>query len=256
MKKSKNVLGQHWLTDQTVLTNIRKEAKLSKQDDVLEIGPGTGALTKLLAAYAKKVFAVELDEDLAKDLPRNANDSNLEVIQADILKFDLTQLPPDYKVVANIPYYLTSNLIRKLSESANPPDMMVLLVQKEVAERIAAKPGQMSMLSVSTQLYYMPKLGIIVPAKLFDPVPKVDSQVIVLTKLTNPLFNNLDTEKYFRVVKAGFSSRRKKLKSSISAGMGISKADAEDALKQADIDPNLRAQNLSLEQWYEVSKYL
>jgi 16S rRNA (adenine1518-N6/adenine1519-N6)-dimethyltransferase len=247
--QAKKSLGQHWLKDEATLEAICEAASLTKADTVLEIGPGLGDLTRQLAKRAGKVIAVELDESLAIMLPRLPN---LEVVQADILKFDLTQLPVDYKVVANIPYYLTSNLIRILSESANRPKTMVLLVQKEVAERVAAEPGQMSLLSVSAQLYFSPKLGPLVSAELFEPPPKVDSQVIIFKRRSRPLFDNLDTRLYFRVVKAGFSGRRKKLRSSLAAGLGISKSQADDLLQAAGISGDLRAQNLSLQDWYKL----
>src|SRR5437868_3417033 len=145
-------LGQHWLKDEATLEAICEAADLKAADTVLEIGPGLGDLTRQLIKHARSVIAVEVDHKLATDLETTLKAGNLQVVQSDILKFDLTQMPPDYKVVANIPYYLTSNLIRVLSESTNPPTAMVLLVQKEVAERIAAEPGQMSLLGLSTQL--------------------------------------------------------------------------------------------------------
>lgn len=245
-------LGQHWLKDEATLNAICEAADLGKADTVLEIGPGLGDLTRQLVVRAGKVIAVELDEKLAAKLVSEVPADNLEVVSGDILKFDTTQLPLDYKVVANIPYYLTSNLIRTLSGSTNPPVMLVLLVQKEVAQRIAAAPGQMSLLSVSTQLYYVPKLGPLVAAELFEPPPKVDSQVIILKRRRKPLFENLDTKVYFRVVKAGFSGRRKKLRSSLSAGLQINKQRADELLDAAGIDGNLRAQNLDLEDWHKL----
>jgi 16S rRNA (adenine1518-N6/adenine1519-N6)-dimethyltransferase len=158
----KKSLGQHWLKDKATLQAICDAGDLKHNDTVLEIGPGLGDLTRQLVKRAGKVIAVELDSNLALKLMGEIKSDSLEVIQGDILKFDLTQLPVDYKVVANIPYYLTSNLMRILSESTNPPLLIVLLMQQEVAQRIAAKSGQMSLLSVSTQLYYQPKLGPVV----------------------------------------------------------------------------------------------
>src|SRR5947209_7653215 len=143
MVQAKKSLGQHWLKDEATLEAICEAANLTKADTVLEVGPGLGDLTRQLLNRAGKVIAVEIDKDLVAWLPAH---NNLEVVQDDILKFDLTELPVDYKVVANIPYYLTSNLIRILSESPNPPQTVVLLVQKEVAERLVAPPGQMSIL--------------------------------------------------------------------------------------------------------------
>ncbi len=254
MVEAKKSLGQHWLNDASTLEAICEAATLQKSDTVLEIGPGLGSLTNQLIKHAGRVIAVELDSHLAARLPVEIKADNLEVVQGDILQFDLTQLPFGYKVVANIPYYLTSNLIRVLSESANPPALMVLLVQKEVAERLAAKPGQMSILSVAAQLYYAPKLGPIVSAKLFEPPPRVDSQVIILKRHEKPLFADLDIRIYFRLVKAGFAGRRKKLRSSLAAGLRIDKSQADELLKTAAIDGNQRAQELSLEQWYGLSK--
>jgi len=245
-------LGQHWLNDEPTLEAIIELADLGQGDMVLEIGPGLGSLTRHLVQSAGSVIAIEKDETLALALPKAVNAPNLEVIADDILTFDLTTLPAGYKVAANIPYYLTSNLIRILSESPNSPQLMVLLVQKEVAERIAAQPGQMSLLSVSAQLYYEPKLGPVVPAKLFEPPPKVDSQVIILKRRQMALFGKIDTKQYFKVVKAGFSGRRKKLRGSLSAGLGISKAEADELLKKASIDGDLRAQNLSLQDWHKL----
>jgi 16S rRNA (adenine1518-N6/adenine1519-N6)-dimethyltransferase len=252
MVEPKKSLGQHWLTDARVLSDIVQSADVFDGDVVLEIGPGLGTLTKILTEQASQVIAVELDEKLAQSLPKNLAAKNLRVVQGDILKFDLTQLPPDYKVVANIPYYLTSNLLRVLSESPNPPLTMALLVQKEVAERICARPGQMSLLSVSVQLYYECQLGVVVPAELFTPPPKVDSQVVALHRHGKPLFNNLDTKQFFRVVKAGFAGRRKKLRSSLAAGLQINKDQADELLKKANISGDLRAQNLSLEDWHKL----
>ena len=250
MNVPKKSLGQHWLHDEATLNYICDVAELVPPDTVLEIGPGTGTLTKKLLDWGAKVIAVEKDEKLGAALPKH---ENLRVVTGDILTFDLSPLPIGYKVVANIPYYLTSNLLRVLSESANPPATAVLLVQKEVAERIAAGPGQMSLLAVSIQLYYQPELGQVVQAKLFEPPPKVDSQVIILKRREKPLFENLDSQKFFQVAKAGFSQRRKKLRSSLSGGLNISKDQVEDLLKKASASPDARAQELSLEQWNRLS---
>lgn len=263
---AKKSLGQHWLKDEPTLKYISELGNIGPGDTILEIGPGQGALTKHLLQKAKKVVAVELDPYLAANLKKNISrhisslsedrpwNGELEVVQGDILKFDLTKLPRNYKVVANIPYYLTSNLLRVLAESTNPPSLMVLLVQKEVAQRIAANPGQMSLLSVSVQLYYKPGLGDVVPAQLFTPKPKVDSQIVILQRRPKPLFPRtvLGNRGFFRIVKAGFSGRRKKLRSSLSAGLNIDKLVAEKLLSDAGIDANLRAQSLSLEDWYRL----
>jgi 16S rRNA (adenine1518-N6/adenine1519-N6)-dimethyltransferase len=248
----KKSLGQHWLNDPASLKAMCDAAEITTEDTVLEIGPGLGTLTKLLVEQAREVVAVEFDEYLAKMLPQRIQSSSLTVKQQDILSFDYTSLPADYKVVANIPYYLTSNLIRVLSETSNQPSVAVLLIQKEVAERVAAQPGAMSLLSVTAQFYWQTGVGPIIPAELFTPPPKVDSQILILERRPEPLFPDVDTTRFFRLVKAGFSERRKMLRSSLSGGMHISKPDAESLLKKAGIDPNLRAQALSLKDWHKL----
>lgn len=248
----KKSLGQHWLHDVATLQAICNAATVSDTDTVLEIGPGLGTLTKLLVAQAKEVVAVEFDAILAANLPNRIAAKNLKVVQQDILSFDLTSMPAGYKVVANIPYYLTSNLIRVLSESSNPPAAAVLLIQKEVAERVCAVPGQMSILSVTAQYFWQVSIGPIVPAEMFTPPPKVDSQVLILESRTKSLFTDIDTKQFFRLVKAGFSQKRKTLVNSLSGGLSISKDQAKLMLDTAKIAQNTRAQALSLEDWYAL----
>ena len=245
-------LGQHWLFDKDSLQAICLAANLSSTDTVLEIGPGIGSLTELLAQQVKKVVAVELDEKLAGELLERISANNVEVISQDILKFDLTGMPQGYKLVANIPYYLTSHLLQILSEAANPPVLAVLLIQKEVAQRVTAEPGEMSLLSVSTQLYWQVSSGWIIPAKLFTPPPKVDSQILILKRRPAVLFDDINLKDYLRIVKAGFAGRRKTLLNSLSGGLKRSKVDVAGLLKVADIDSNVRAQNLSLDDWYRI----
>jgi 16S rRNA (adenine1518-N6/adenine1519-N6)-dimethyltransferase len=248
----KKSLGQHWLHDELSLEAMVDVAGVQAGDTVLEIGPGLGTLTKELLSRDANVVAVEFDHDLAIALPNRVPHENLRVIEHDILSFDFTQLPAGYKIAANIPYYLTSNLLRVMCESSNPFDAAALLIQKEVAERVAAKPGDMSLLSVSVQFYCEVQLSVVVPAALFTPPPKVDSQILGLRYRKEPLFPDVDTKQFFRIVKAGFSARRKKLRSSLSGGLHISKPDAEALLQKADIDPNLRAQALSLNDWHRL----
>ncbi|MCA9329772.1 ribosomal RNA small subunit methyltransferase A [Candidatus Saccharibacteria bacterium] len=250
----KKSLGQHWLHDEDSLLSMVNASQLTALDNVVEIGPGLGTLTKYLVARAGRVYAVEFDKTLADGLVGRVTVDNLSVHHEDCLAFDYNSLPPNYKVVANIPYYLTSNLLRILSESLNPPQTIVLLIQKEVAERVAAKPGDMSLLSVSIQLYYEVQLDRVISAKLFTPPPKIDSQIIKLVRRTEPLFADIDNRKFFKVVKAGFAQRRKKLRSSISAGLHIDKKQASELLLKADIDPNLRPQELTLQQWHVLHK--
>lgn len=250
--RAKKSLGQHWLTDEDTLKAMCNAAGITNADTVLEIGPGLGTLTELLVGQAKHVTAVEFDEKLARELPDRVPAANLNVVSQDILSFDLTSLAPGYKVVANIPYYLTSNLIRVLSESTNPPVQAALLVQKEVAERVAALPGEMSLLSVSAQFYWEVTVGQVVPADLFTPPPKVDSQILIMRYREEPLFPGIDTKRYFRIVKAGYAGRRKTLLNSLSAGLQCAKPDALALLERAAIAPNLRAQNLTLDDWYRL----
>jgi 16S rRNA (adenine1518-N6/adenine1519-N6)-dimethyltransferase len=248
----KKTLGQHWLDDPASLQAMCDAAEVTTEDTVLEIGPGLGTLTELLVEQAREVVAVEFDERLARELPGRVKSASLTVKNQDILSFDFTTLPANFKVVANIPYYLTSNLIRVLSETPNQPSVAVLLIQKEVAERVAARPGDMSLLSVTAQFYWQTGVGPLVPAELFTPPPKVDSQILILQRRPELLFTDVDPSKFFRLVKAGFSERRKKLRSSLSGGLHLSKPDIETLLTKAGIDPNLRAQALSLEDWHNL----
>lgn len=247
-------LGQHWLHDRNVLAHIADSAELSPSDTVLEIGPGLGTLTSELLRQAGSVVAVEFDEQLARKLPGQFPGKNLTVIHEDILSFDLSQLPAGYKVVANVPYYITSKIVQKLMTADNKPSVVVLLVQKEVAERIAAEPGDMSILAISAQVYAQASLGDIVPAELFTPPPKVDSQVVILHTHAQPLVQPEDEKAFFRVVKAGFSAKRKKLRSSLSGGLALPKSEVEQLLERAAISPDARAEDLALEDWQRLQK--
>jgi 16S rRNA (adenine1518-N6/adenine1519-N6)-dimethyltransferase len=248
----KKSLGQHWLEDVAVLDAICDIAGVKAGDNVLEVGPGQGTLTLAILERGAFVTAVEFDEALAGGLPRLIKSDNLKIFHQDILKFDLRQMLAGYKVVANIPYYLTSNLIRILSESVNPASSITLLVQKEVAERICAGPGAMSMLGVSAQVYYECSLGPVVPAEKFTPPPKVDSQVVHMVRRKEPLVNEADKKDFFKLAKAGFASRRKTLENSLSGGLGLSKQEVRDILAKAGIDPRQRPQELSISQWQDL----
>lgn len=250
--KPKKSLGQHWLHDHDALQAMVDAAAVMDTDTILEVGPGLGTLTAHLLKRAAQVVAVEFDDILAANLPARFPDANLQVQHADILDFDFTALAPDYKVVANIPYYLTSNLVRVLSETTNQASVVTLLVQKEVAQRAAAGPRDMSLLSVSAQFYWEVSLGRIVEAELFTPPPKVDSQILILKRRSAPLFPDVDPKQFFRIVRAGFGERRKTLRNSLSGGLHISKEDSEALLSHAGIDPGLRAQALSLADWHAL----
>lgn len=238
----------------SVLSAVCDAAQVSSNDTVLEIGPGPGALTALLVQRAAHVVAVEFDAELARELSRRVPAQNLTVTHQDILRYDLSQLPANYKVVANIPYYLTSNVLRTLCESENPFTQAAILMQKEVAERVCAKPGSMSLLAVSVQFYCEARTGMVVPAELFSPPPKVDSQILILSRRMVPLFTDIDTALFFRIVKAGFSQRRKTLLNTMSAGLHLDREQAKELLALAGISPALRAQNLSLTMWYDLYK--
>ncbi len=250
----KKSLGQHWLKDPEILADIAEAAELTGDNVVLEIGPGLGTLTSRLLARANSVTAVEFDADLARKLPGQFPGKKLTVVNQDILQFDLNQLPKNYKVVANVPYYITSKIVEKLMTAENKPSVAVLLVQKEVAERIAAEAGNMSVLSVSVQIFAEAELDIEVSRQFFTPPPKVDSQVVVLRTRDNPLIASEDQRDFFRIVKAGFSAKRKKLRSSLSGGLGIDKSVAEELLKNAGISPDARAEDLAIEDWKKLLK--
>lgn len=227
---------------------------MAETDTVLEIGPGLGTLTSELLRRADKVLAVEFDAELARKLPAQFPGKNLEVVQSDILSYDLSRLPAGYKVAANVPYYITSKIVQLLMTATNKPSIAVLLVQKEVAERLAAQPGDMSILAVSAQLFADVTLGDVVPAELFTPPPKVDSQVVILRTRPTSFLTDVTEKEFFRVVKAGFSAKRKKLRSSLAGGLGIDKQAAEQLLQDAGIDPDNRAENLSLDQWRTLAR--
>lgn len=246
-------LGQHWLQDQLVLEQIASHGNLEANDTILEIGPGLGTLTQVLAEQAGKVVAVEFDRELAMALQKQ-HIKKTEIIAADFLHFDLSVLPAGYKVVANVPYYITSKIIERLLTDKNTPSLSVLLVQKEVAQRLAAVGGKHSILSISAQLFCDVRLGEVVPATMFIPPPKVDSQVVVLKPHSEPLFENFDEKLFFRVVKAGFSEKRKKLMSSLAGGLGIEKEAAKVVLESAGIDPNQRAENISIAEWWTLTQ--
>lgn len=254
MMEPKKALGQHWLTDRSALQAIAESARLSAGDEVLEIGPGTGTLTEILLEFGAQIFALEFDQDAIKPLRQRFArqlDAQVRIEEGDIRSFDFSRMPTNYKIIANIPYYLTANLFRLLIDTDHKPTIASLLVQKEVAQKMAAAPGKLSFVAVAMQLYYEVSLGELVPAYLFTPPPKVDSQVLVLERRAEPLFPNIDTEVFFGLIKAGFSERRKKLKTSLKTGVGSGVA-VGDLLDKAGINPDARAQELSLDEWYQL----
>ena len=245
-------LGQNFLQDQHALEMIAKVAEIRPTDTVLEIGPGMGSLTRYLAAAAGQVVAVELDEKLFPPLEAVISPyRNIQLVYGDILELEPGEIieQQDYLVVANIPYYITSALIRHLLESDPKPRRIVLTIQKEVAERICAGTGDMSILSLSVQVYGQPRIAAHIPAGAFFPAPKVDSSVLVVDIYPAPRVNEHLLDMFFQLIKAGFSQKRKKLRNSLAAGMRLSPIETEKLLRAADIDPQRRAETLSLEEW-------
>lgn len=244
-------LGQHFLIDEKALDKILETAKLSKSDTVVEVGPGMGILTRELCKRAGKVIAVELDTTMLTVLKTACiKHCNLQVENQDILKFDTSKLE-NYKLVSNLPYYITSPVIRKFLEAENRPEEMVLLVQREVAERIAAKPSRMSILAVSVQFYSDPQIIAIVPRTSFFPAPKVDSAILKIKIYKRPIFD-VDSRLFFRIVKAGFGEKRKQLINSLAGGMHLNREWTEKWLKEAKINQQARAESLAMTDWYNL----
>ncbi len=252
----KKSLGQNFLVDPVALERIVRAAEIDAGRSVLEVGPGLGSLTRYLAKAAGRVVAVELDaalipvlEDVLRETP------NVEVIQGDILKLDPAQLMGEdgYFVVANIPYYITSNLIRHLLEAPLKPQRLVLTVQREVAERITAGPGDMSLLALSVQVYGQPKIVARIPAGAFYPPPTVDSAVVRVDLYPEPVIPAAQLDVFFRLAKAGFGQKRKTLRNSLSAGLGMPPAGIAAMLEAAGIDPQRRAETLSMEEWKRLT---
>ncbi len=240
------LMGQNFLIDENVLNKIIETANIDSSDVILEIGPGLGILTLELAKKAKRVIAIEKDEELCeilKNVLTAQNVVNVEIVHGDILQLQQIQQLQHYKVVANIPYYLTSPLIRKFLEAENKPEFMVLMMQKEVTQRICASPPKMSLLAVSVQFYAEPKIISFVSKNSFYPVPKVDSAIIKIVPQETP---KIDTEKFFKLVKRGFASKRKMLKNNI---FGIN-------FEKLGLNPNIRAENLTINGWIKLYTFL
>jgi 16S rRNA (adenine1518-N6/adenine1519-N6)-dimethyltransferase len=252
--RAKKGLGQHFLVDEGVLQNIISAADLSPQDVVVEIGPGLGILTAEIAKQAGQVIAIELDSKLASILRRSlAHFPNLTVINADVLQLNISELIPDgscYKVVANLPYYISAPILRRFLEAQAKPHRMVVMVQKEVAQSIAAAPGKMSILSIAVQLYGKPAIVAYVPAHSFYPQPKVDSAIVSIDVYEHPIV--ADTEGLFTVVRAGFSNPRKQLRNSLAQGLSLSPQGAVELLNRVGVSPSRRAQTLTIAEWTEI----
>lgn len=256
-------MGQNFLIDLTYAARIVDAAALTPRDTVLEIGPGPGVLTGRLADRAGCVVAVELDARLVAQLRADlAPRTNVTIVEGDILELALPDLVTSgggalpYKVVANLPYYITSHALRHILESVPQPQLCVLMVQKEVAERMVAPPGDLSLLGVSVQYYAEPELLFTVPAGAFRPAPKVESAVVRLVVRPQRLVADVAPEQYFRVVRAGFGQKRKQLANSLSAGLALPKEQAVSLLRASGIDPARRAETLALEEWGSLARRL
>ncbi|MCL4533541.1 MAG: 16S rRNA (adenine(1518)-N(6)/adenine(1519)-N(6))-dimethyltransferase RsmA [Bacteroidetes bacterium] len=251
-------LGQNFLVDEDVLARIMGVAEIEPADVVVEVGPGLGILTRELVRRAARVVAVEIDPQLAEIVLRLVPSApNLEVVNADVLHFDPAGhgITPPYKVVANLPYYITSPTMRHFLEEVPHPDVMVVMVQREVAERMVAQPGEMSLLSVSVQFYGDARMAAVVPTSAFYPQPKVESAIVRIDVYPRPVLD-VEPRSFFRLVQAGFSQPRKQLHNTLAQRLWFPPGGAREALKAAGIDPARRAQTLSLEEWGVLWKVL
>jgi 16S rRNA (adenine1518-N6/adenine1519-N6)-dimethyltransferase len=253
-------LGQNFIVDQAALEKIVAAAELTPGDFVLEIGAGLGALTERLARNAGRVVAVELDERMIGVLREMLSGlDNVALVQGDILALDPTELvrpATRYKVVANLPYYITSAVLRHLLEASARPQRMVVTVQREVAERIVAGPGEMSLLAVSVQFYGQPKLLFHIKSGSFYPSPGVESAVVRVDMHDKPSVPAEDVDGFFRIVKAGFAQRRKQLRNTLAAGLRLPSEEVAARLQAVGVDPKRRAETLSLEEWARVTQAL
>jgi 16S rRNA (adenine1518-N6/adenine1519-N6)-dimethyltransferase len=250
--RADKALGQNFLQDASVLEQIALAAEIQADDCVLEIGPGLGSLTRYLALSAKEVTVVELDPHLLAPLKAVLKPhQNVRVLHGDILELAISEIidQPDYLVVANIPYNITSAIIRHLLESDPKPRRVVLTIQKEVAERICAKPGDLSLLALSVQVYGKPGIAAIIPASAFLPAPKVDSAILRIDIYNEALVPTEMLKTFFKLTKAGFGQKRKTLRNSLSAGLHIPAAEAEALLTSSKIDFMRRAETLSIGEW-------
>ncbi len=256
--RARKGLGQHFLIDEEVLGLILSTAQLAPEDVVVEVGPGLGVLTRELAKRAGWVVAIELDDRLAEILKQRLSSfKNMTIINEDVLKVEPGTLLGDvkverpsqsYKVVANLPYYITSPVLRHFLEAQVKPQLMVVMVQREVAEEIVAKPGRMSLLSVSVQLYGEPAIAGYVQAECFYPAPEVDSALLKIVPYPRPLVD-VETGSFFTLVRAGFSAARKQIANSLAQGLGLPKTEVLSWLEKAEIAPQRRAETLTLGEW-------
>ena len=250
-RRARKSLGQNFLADGGVRSRIVSAAELTTEDTVVEVGPGRGFLTRALAERAGSVVAVELDAALAAALEEKALPS-VRVVCADAREIPIESLVGDsapYKLVANLPYYAASPIIRRFLESRHKPGVMVVMVQREVARTMTAKQGKMGLLSVATQVYGRPRVVCHVPPRAFKPTPKVWSSVVRIDVYDAPMVPFDSAQGFFEVVRAGFSAPRKQIRNSLANGLDIPSARSERVLGEAGIDPSRRAQTLTVAEW-------
>jgi 16S rRNA (adenine1518-N6/adenine1519-N6)-dimethyltransferase len=259
--RPKKSLGQHFLANPRILDKIVAAAEISKEDAILEVGPGTGNLTEKLAEKAKKIIAIEKDERLIEGLREKFKNKNAEIVESDVLKLKIETLIENlklkienYKIVGNIPYYITSNFLRTVFEKWPKPKLIVLTIQKEVAQRIMAKPPKMNILALSVQFFSKPEIISYISKENFRPIPKVDSAIIKLN-LKSEIRNPKEIEKFFKIVKTGFSQKRKFLISNLEK-LNFDKNKLADILKRNKIDLKSRAQDLHIDDWIKLTEHL
>ena len=254
--KPKRSLGQNFLINQGILDKIVQAAEVGPKDTVVEVGPGTGNLTRKLSEKAKRVVAVEKDHRLIEELKEKFKNSNVEIIEEDILKLKAESLKlkvGEYKIVANIPFYITSHFLRTVFEEWPKPKLTVLTVQKEVAQRIVAKPPHMNLLALSVQFYSSPTITGYVSKGSFRPMPKVDSAII---KFIPKKDTSVNKDIFFKLIKAGFAGKRRQLANNLGKNLGLPKDKVIGILKELGLDEKIRAENLSIEKWVELSRFL
>lgn len=255
--KPNKALGQNFLIDPNALSKVINAANISPVDEVLEIGAGLGSLTRLLAIKAKSVTAVEIDKYLLSILRELLSDlNNVKLVEGDIMSLAPDNLisQSDYIVVANIPYYITSGLIRHLLESQRKPQKIILTVQREVAERVCAKNAKMSLLSLSVQIYGRPEVVAQIPAGCFYPVPSIDSSVLRINLFSESVIPNQLVDDFFLLAHAGFSQKRKTLRNSLSSKILLKPLQVENLLNESGIDPQRRPETLTINEWYVLTE--
>ncbi len=255
----KKSLGQNFMHDPNTLDKIVATAAVQSSDTVIEIGPGTGELTVKLAEAARQVIAIEIDDRLETLLAdRLSAYRNVSVVFNDVLKTDIQKLvgTQPFLVVANVPYYITSAILRHVLEMANRPQRVVLTIQYEVAERLSAKPDDMSLLAVSVQYYGKPRLASRINRAVFWPRPDVDSAIVRIDTYAQPPVNVPNDDAFFRVVRAGFSQKRKQLRNALASGLNIKSEVAEAYLHAAGLDPQRRAETITLEEWAALTRII